>query len=112
LSSPYKYTLTKDKQAYEFTTEGGTTYNFYFSLASEHLDKSLPFYNKVHNFSFEPVAEKPKVKDPRIQYTIVHAINSFFSDRKNILLYICDSIDNKHYCRKKLFGLKKTVTKK
>lgn len=63
-----------------------------------------PFFYNLHAVDFGEVDNKKFIKDNLIQSTIINIIFDFFEQNSNALLhYVCDSTDNKHSFRSKLF---------
>lgn len=103
LSNPYSYSITSDGSAYEFTTDNGVVYHFYFSPANQHLDESYPFYNDILEFSFEPVGNKFNGNDSRVKDTIIAVLAKVLSNPQIFILYMCDGVDQQQYARERLF---------
>ena len=59
---------------------------------------------QVYDFEFYPVeAYNNKPKDEKISATIIKILREFFSNELRILLYVCDSIDERGRERQLLF---------
>lgn len=43
------------------------------------------------------------VTDERIGLTVLHVFNSFFQKLKNVVIYVCDSLDERQLARKRKF---------
>ncbi len=104
----YPYLLKKyDDFTFEFITVSKITYQIYF------LDNSFLFENyphilsKVYSFNIEVLNGDPDnlPADERVGETIAHALKLFFSQVDNVVLYVCDSLDNRQFARKRKFDL-------
>ena len=101
LNLPPRYQLTIDNNgAYSFITEAKVVYKLVFT---ELLDQNLPpnYCGKVFDFSFYP-NEKNKY-DQKVSNTINYIIKEVFKNIHNILIFICDTSDNRHHARLRLF---------
>ena len=57
------------------------------------------------NFGFYPVGDSKRFKDQRIEDTIIFALDDFFQKNLDcIILYVCDSLDNRARERNVLFN--------
>lgn len=56
-------------------------------------------------YNFTHVGNIGQPYDRRIEATIVEILNSFFSDNKNSLIYVCDNLDNRQYVRYRKFDI-------
>ena len=91
--------------SHEFITDQGVLYKIYF------LDYSYMFYEypeiSQYVFTFnidvvEPTSKKTSV-DSKIAATIVEVFKHFFLNKNNVVVYVCDNTDDKHYVRKRKF---------
>lgn len=92
--------------AFEFRTPHGTVYHAYF-IAYGNLFSDYPeFANDVYSFNLE-IALRDDIDnqaiDNKIAQTIVAIFEYFFTSRKNVAIYICDSADDRHLARKRKF---------
>ena len=97
--------------AYKFETEYGNTYSVYF-----HNDIKCVYsdYEKwcdnIYEIGFDLLAtnaeeNKKKQFDPRISDTIITIVDNFFQNQQNVLLYVCESLDDyEELSRSKLFS--------
>lgn len=98
---PYNY-ITYKPDYYIFTTNAGSEYHCYF------FDFSSSFYlypdlaPKVFGFNLE-LKHKSEDKitglDKRIALTVATIIKTFFEQRENVVVYICDTSDNHEKAR-------------
>ena len=104
--SPYLL-LENDEYSYEFLTEQGVRYSIYF------LDYSFMFSDYAaiaqHVFSFNiDVLDgnaDSSITDDRIGITILEVFKLFFTKLENVVVYVCDSIDDRQLARKRKFDL-------
>ena len=94
---------------YVFTTDFDLVYSVYFNPAdfSDYLD-DLPTLSKAGClFGFFPIDEidGKKQNDPRISTTVCKIVEDYFATygTDKVLLFHCDSDDEKQHCRNKLF---------
>ena len=106
MSTPYQLHLN-DEYSFEFITESGIIYNIYF------LDYSYMFADytnltcSVYSFNIDVIEGNPDDSpgDERVGSTIAEVLKRFFSRVNNIAVYVCDSMDNRQYARKRKFDL-------
>lgn len=104
---PYECNLAED--TLQFTTHAGILYELYFLDGTGYLeDVEFAPFAKVFGFkpvhpNTSPVQLQKDLSDTRIEATIVAILIRYFSDRRNILMYVCDQQDNKQAARNKLF---------
>lgn len=106
MSSPYPL-QENDEYSFEFITETGIKYKIYF------LDYSFMFLDYTHiscpvySFNIDAIEGNPDNthSDERIGMTIAKIINLFFSKINNVAIYVCDSLDERQYARKRKFDL-------
>ena len=104
--SPYLL-QENDEYSYEFLTAQGVRYSIYF------LDYSFMFsdYPAIaqHVFSFNiDVLDgnaDSSITDDRIGITILDVFKLFFTKLENVVVYVCDSIDDRQLARKRKFDL-------
>lgn len=101
------YSLTKEEGlSYYFTTDYGLEYVVYFMDYSFMFGEYLPPYIPVYTFNIELIAEArvlSKATDKRIEATVSAILRLFFEEIENVMVYICDNLDNKHHARKRKF---------
>lgn len=101
MHSPYKI-HTDPNSGYTFITDNNIKYFITFFDRSNELEGIENV--QIFEFSFFPENHNHGTHDPRVSQTIMEAINQFFQKESNVLLFICDSIDNKSLARKRLFN--------
>jgi hypothetical protein len=96
----YLYTKEGDDPLFTFETKYGLLY--YVSFNKMELDNNQ--FPNLYTLDFGEVDNKKFIKDEIIENTIIEIIFDFFKSSPTTLLhYVCDSIDNKHNFRSKLF---------
>ncbi len=102
LQCPYKFTANLETQSYNFTTDNGIVYKVAFVDGSDNYTTSDNL-NKIYFISIDKESNIIPPKDFRVQLTIESILQVFFKDKENVLLYICDAMDNRQHKRHKLF---------
>lgn len=97
----YTYsTLEGNYPLFSFSTKHGL--NYYVAFRKMDFD-NLFFYN-LYSFDFWEINSQKFLKDNAIEATIIKIVIDFFKHNPSCLLhYICDSVDEKHNFRSKLF---------
>lgn len=104
--SPYLL-QENDEYSFEFITETGIRYKVYFLdysfMFSEYADISSP----VYSFNIDTIEGDPdnSLADERVGLTISKILNLFFDKINNVIVYVCDSLDERQYARKRKFDL-------
>ena len=101
----YPFTKLSDL-SFEFFTVGGQLYKAYF-ISYSYLFSDYPeFANDVFSFNLEMInGHAENQADERIGQTVVEIFSNFFKSRQNVVVYICDSSDDRHLARKRKFDL-------
>lgn len=100
------YNIQEDEVGFFFLTDTQTHYAIRFLHSEEYINENLSFSKEIYEFNFQ--AKKSSNKsyyDLKIRNTILEVLKKFFA--KNplaIVSYVCDSADNKHQARAKLFN--------
>jgi len=98
LQNPYK--ITEQEDGFVFETDFGLSYKITFLKHNAFDDLGFSSYE----FGFYPVGEEKRFKDQRIEDTIIFALDDFFQKNPDcIILYVCDSLDNRARERTILF---------
>lgn len=97
----YEYKLLEGNDPlFSFVTKYGLSY----CVAFRKMDFDNPFLDSLYSFDFWETNNQKFSKDDRIGDTIIAIIFYFFKTNPNCILhYICDSMDQKHHFRSKLF---------
>lgn len=97
----YEYKLLEGNDPlFSFVTKYGLSY----CVAFRKMDFDNPFFDSLYSFDFWETNNQKFSKDDRIGDTIIAIIFYFFKTNPNCILhYICDSMDQKHHFRSKLF---------
>jgi hypothetical protein len=102
---PYKFTQRDTK--YSFQTDNSVVYSVEFtdgSLYFHDLPTHIPVF-ELNIKALNAVDNLGQPYDKRVEITIVTILNTFFSDNKNSLLYVCDNLDNRQQGRYRKFDI-------
>ena len=95
--APYKVMLSKNECFYVFTTDKGIRYVISFSEEYE-IGGCMSY-----QFSIDNIEKSHGSYDKKIKDTIIAIIEDFFIENQDVLLYICDTSDNREAARNRLF---------
>lgn len=95
--SPYKVDMSKNECFYIFTTDQGIIYSISFSEEYE-IGGCMSYQFSIDNIGGSHGSHDGKIKD-----TIIAIIEDFFLENQDVLLYICDTSDNREAARNRLF---------
>ncbi|GAB3635038.1 hypothetical protein GCM10027422_06280 [Hymenobacter arcticus] len=99
---PEPYPVTVADGIFRFTTDHAIPYSARFLEMPLPADVQLA--GLVFDFSFFPDGPTVGPEDARVAATLFYLIWRFFeTQRAYILLYICESSDEKHFARQRLF---------
>lgn len=112
MANYYSFERVEDQGSvhYVFATDFGIVYSVYFNPPdfSDYIE-NLPHLSKHGRlFGFFPVDEESEKKsDPQVSNTVCRIIEDYFGSYGNdhVLLYHCDSDDDRQGCRFRLFKL-------
>ncbi len=95
----------KDELSYEFVTDSGVNYRIYFLDYGCILNNYLTQTNIIYSFNIDVVGNINKLgaTDERIGLTIAFILKLFFEKIENVIIYVCDSIDDRQLARKRKF---------
>lgn len=96
LSTHYQY--VKDADGYSFVSDAGVEYYAYFHRHHE-IESCL-----VYEFGFECRGERPPA-DMKIRHTIKAILADFWTDNRDVLLFVCESLDGSSSGRMRLFDI-------
>jgi Family of unknown function (DUF6169) len=102
---PYNF-IQLDKK-YTFRTDNSIVYNVEFTDGSfyfHNLPSHIPIF-ELNIRVLNPIDSIGQPFDKRIEVTIVEILSTFFSDNKNSLIYVCDTIDNRQQGRFRKFDI-------
>lgn len=95
---PYKLTAsTADSNTFWFTTDYGVTYAISFTL------NNLLFGIDAYEFAIVNTNNRKSPRDSKLRQTVQTFIYEFFKEPKAVLLYLCETGDNKQRSRNRLF---------
>lgn len=95
--SPY-WVMAETEDTARFTTDGGVEYRVAF-VEDDNIGIDKTYQLVISNVS----KIKAKGIDVKIGQTIAAIVNSFFTDNRNVLLFICDPSDNHQAARSRKF---------
>jgi hypothetical protein len=104
LSSPYQL-QENDEFSYEFITDQKIRYKVYFLdysyMFSDYPNIDSPFYS----FNIDAIEGNPDNSsgDERVGLTILEIMKAFFDKIENVAIYVCDSMDERQFARKRKF---------
>lgn len=96
MASPYRV-ICSDKGDYLFATDQGINYTISFTEEFP-LGGCMSYQFCIHNDNHLHGSY-----DSKISTTIIAIIEEFFQQNQNVLLYICDTSDNREEVRNRLF---------
>lgn len=104
--SPYPL-QQNDEYSYEFVTDAGIRYKIYFLDYSYMFAEYAHITCPVYSFNIDAIEGNPDNTpgDDRVGATVSAIMNLFFSRIDNVAVYVCDSMDERQYARKKKFDL-------
>lgn len=61
----------------------------------------------IYSFNIDVIdgSARGVVEDVRIRQTVLHVFELFFEKVDNVVIYVCDSLDERHLARKRKFDL-------
>lgn len=101
--TPYPFTKLSEL-SFEFNTSYGITYIAYF-LSYGYMFDDPEFSDSVFTFNLDlkDGDADDAATDERVGLTIVEIFRAFFETKQNVVIYICESADNRHLARKRKF---------
>lgn len=96
LRSPYKV-WSETSRDYFFVTDFGVVYKISFG------DDAPIWKTGAYTFDIRNTNHKTSPNDEKVKKTIISIIEEFFKVNADILLYICETGDNKQAMRNRLF---------
>lgn len=97
LHSPYAVTRI-DCNSFVFTSKYGVTFNVGFA------DDYMLMSEGAYQLFISNVNQKSSPNDPLVKATIAVIIKEFFSQEPAVILYICDTSDDRQRVRDRLFS--------
>ena len=88
LRSPYEVWSDSDN-VYYFETDHGVKFKIYFG------DDAPIWKTGAYTFDIQNTNHKTSPNDEKVKNTIISIIEEFFKNNADILLYICETGDNK-----------------
>ena len=104
--SPYLL-QENDEYSYEFLTDQRIRYSIYFLDYSYMFSDYPSIAENVFSFNIDLLDgdADSSVTDDRIGVTILEVFKLFFTKIQNVVVYVCDSIDDRQLARKRKFDL-------
>ncbi|MEO8761185.1 MAG: DUF6169 family protein [Bacteroidia bacterium] len=94
-----------DELYYEFITDSGINYRIYFLDYGHILNSYISHTNNIYTFNIDLDGNVSDLgaTDERIGLTIVYILKLFFEKIENVIIYVCDSMDDRQLARKRKF---------
>ncbi len=91
--------------SYQFTTDQGIVYDASFVDYSFLFPEFPEFSKDVYTFNLEVVSGNiyDQAMDAKIAETVIAIFLEFFTARQNVVIYICDTSDERQFVRKRKF---------
>jgi len=101
---PYSF-IELDKLSYQFSTDHGIVYDANFVDYSFLFPEYPEFSKDVYTFNLEVVKGNiyEQAMDAKIAKTVIAIFLTFFNSKQNIVIYICDTTDDRQFARKRKF---------
>ena len=96
-NSPYELIPNKRPLFYDFITDYGVDYNTGFTPSN-----LLPDV-EAYEFILTNPSNRKSPRDPKLRETILALIYEFFRKREAVMLYLCETGDNRQKIRNRLF---------
>lgn len=107
-SQSYKFRSLKKHGGhvtFEFSTQFAVKYEVYFTNYSGLFEDYPDITCAVYCCGIEVAEGDPSVSplDKKVGATIAEIIEFFFAETSNVIVYVCDSLDNRELARKRKF---------
>lgn len=91
--------------SFEFVTDRGIHYVAYFLEYGYMFSEYPDFSGHTYTFNIDLISDESDIaiNDERVGMTIVEIFKVFFSKIENVVVYVCDSMDDRHLARKRKF---------
>lgn len=97
-TAPYPV-MPETEFSFSFTTDMNYCYELGFT------EDQMISENGVYQFFIKNVDDVNPVKDVKIKRTVIAVLEEFFTKNNDVILYICDTRDNKQALRNRLFNI-------
>lgn len=107
LTAPYQLHFDPESGIYYFTTSKAINYLCRFRNITSNLSPILGVYDlEIYEFEFYPESQLQQKDrfDIGVCATICDLFNRFFTSELRVLTYVCESTDERHLGRHRLFG--------
>lgn len=98
----YELVDDEDSFTYTFKTDNKITYFVKFSKANRLFNSVCSSCQNIFEISFAPSVKNLK-QDDKVSVTIQEIVYLFLVKHECPLIYVCDSTDDREFCRAKLF---------
>ena len=98
INSNIQYTVSRiEENLYSFETEKGIVYEIGFALDNPVGEcETYQFYINSLNTQRPPF-------DPNVRNVVIHILEDFFDKNESVILYVCDTSDERQQVRSMLF---------
>ncbi|WP_315821967.1 DUF6169 family protein [Paraflavitalea speifideaquila] len=88
-------------------TEQGIGYAVYFLDGNYIFDSYPHLKGQVYLFNIDVLEGNAdsSIEDPRVASTVFAIIEAVFADRENVVVYVCDSVDDRQLARRRKFNI-------
>lgn len=92
-------------QENEVCNSRGVRYSIYFLDYSGQFSDYPNIAKQVFTFNIDVIegSAENTIYDERISVTVLHVFKLFFENRENVVVYVCDNLDDRHLARKRKF---------
>jgi hypothetical protein len=105
LSNPYSYLYHAETGYYTFKTGNGLVYQVYFTDGSGYFEAYPEIAPYFFMFGFLVLDSKEALPDESVWATIYHILVDVFANSNKVLLFVCDTKDDKQAQRHRLFSV-------
>lgn len=97
--------LIKDEFTFEFIATSGIKYEAYFFSYDFMFSDYPKIQSPIFTFNIEPLEGNPDLVplDDKIGATVAEIFRLFFIQFQNVIVYVCESVDNRQLARKRKF---------
>ncbi len=106
MSRPYPL-QENDEYSFDFKTDQGIKYKIYF-LDYSYMFTDYPHITcPVYSFNIDAIEGDPDnlPGDERVGVTVLQVMKLFFLKIENVAIYVCDSLDERQFARKRKFDI-------
>lgn len=96
--APYKVKESKSKELFQFVSDSGIHFSVGFELVENLLSA------ETYQFVIVNMDNKKSPRDVKLRDTVMSVLQVFFELNNHVMLYICETGDNKQAMRSHLFN--------